>query len=102
MELTSDAGLTISVYTAKPGSARQQALDLLASWTATADPTERRLSGDAREREARQSPRHGDPQQPTIERTTWTMSPARTSALTLNSGVTMPALGPVSSRARRR
>jgi hypothetical protein len=35
MELAADSGLTISVDTAEPGSRSQQALDLLASWTAT-------------------------------------------------------------------
>jgi transcriptional regulator with XRE-family HTH domain len=35
MELAADAGLTLSVYAAEPGSASAQALDLLASWTAT-------------------------------------------------------------------
>lgn len=35
MELSADSGLTISVYSAEPGSGSQQALDLLASWTAT-------------------------------------------------------------------
>jgi transcriptional regulator with XRE-family HTH domain len=44
MELSADTGLTISVYTAEPGSAAQQALDLLASWTSTADATDRPLS----------------------------------------------------------
>jgi transcriptional regulator with XRE-family HTH domain len=50
MELSADTGLTISVYSAEPGSAAQQALDLLSSWTATPDATERRLRGEARER----------------------------------------------------
>ena len=40
MELAADAGLNVSVYTAEAGSASQQALDLLASWTATPDPAE--------------------------------------------------------------
>ena len=40
MELTADDGLTVSVYTAEPGSASQQALDLLASWSATPDPSD--------------------------------------------------------------
>ncbi len=35
MELSSDSGLTFYAYTAEAGSASQQALDLLASWTAT-------------------------------------------------------------------
>jgi transcriptional regulator with XRE-family HTH domain len=37
MELPADAGLNLTVYTADAGSASQQALDLLASWTATTD-----------------------------------------------------------------
>jgi transcriptional regulator with XRE-family HTH domain len=35
MELAADSGLTISAYTAEPGSRSEQALDLLASWAAT-------------------------------------------------------------------
>jgi transcriptional regulator with XRE-family HTH domain len=35
MELSADAGLTVSVYSAEPGTRSQEALDLLASWTAT-------------------------------------------------------------------
>ena len=35
MELSADDGLSVAVFTAEPGSASQQALDLLASWTAT-------------------------------------------------------------------
>jgi transcriptional regulator with XRE-family HTH domain len=42
MELSADTGLTISVYGAEPGSATQQALDLLGSWAATPDATEAR------------------------------------------------------------
>jgi transcriptional regulator with XRE-family HTH domain len=37
MELGADAGLNLTVYTAEAGSASQQALDILASWTATLD-----------------------------------------------------------------
>lgn len=37
MELVADPGLTIFVYTAEAGSKSQEALDLLASWTATPD-----------------------------------------------------------------
>jgi len=33
-------GLTIAVYTAEPGSKSEQALSLLASWTAPADQPE--------------------------------------------------------------
>jgi transcriptional regulator with XRE-family HTH domain len=36
MDLSADAGLNLTVYTAEAESASQQALDLLASWTATA------------------------------------------------------------------
>ena len=42
MELSAD-GLSVAIFTAGPGSASQQALDLLASWTATPDPTESRM-----------------------------------------------------------
>jgi len=37
MELVADPGLTVFVYTAEPGSRSEQALNLLASWTATPD-----------------------------------------------------------------
>jgi transcriptional regulator with XRE-family HTH domain len=37
MELSADTGMTVAVYSAEPGSRSQQALDLLASWTATPD-----------------------------------------------------------------
>ena len=50
MALNADDGLRLAIYTAEPGSASQQALDLLASWTATPDPAAGRLSGDPRER----------------------------------------------------
>jgi transcriptional regulator with XRE-family HTH domain len=39
MELGADDGLTVAIFTAEPGSASQQALDLLASWTATPETT---------------------------------------------------------------
>jgi hypothetical protein len=35
MELVADPGLTMFVYTTEPGSKSEQALSLLASWTAT-------------------------------------------------------------------
>ena len=35
MELSADDGLSVAIFTAEPGSASQQALDLLGSWTAT-------------------------------------------------------------------
>ncbi len=38
MAVSADDGLTISVYSAEPGSRSAQALDLLASWTATPTP----------------------------------------------------------------
>jgi hypothetical protein len=37
MDLAADAGLRISAYTAEPGSASEDALNLLASWAATLD-----------------------------------------------------------------
>jgi transcriptional regulator with XRE-family HTH domain len=49
MTLDADDGLRMALYTAEPGSASQQAIDLLASWTATPDLTERRLRGEPRE-----------------------------------------------------
>jgi transcriptional regulator with XRE-family HTH domain len=39
MEVSADAGLTMTVYSAEASSASQQALDLLASWTATLEVT---------------------------------------------------------------
>jgi MmyB-like transcription regulator ligand binding domain len=36
MELTADAGLRPAIFTAEPGSRSAEALDLLASWAATA------------------------------------------------------------------
>ncbi len=40
LDLAADAGLTISTYTAEPGSRSAEALDLLASWAATPDTEE--------------------------------------------------------------
>jgi hypothetical protein len=37
MDLVADPGLTMFAYIAEPGSKSAQALDLLASWTATPD-----------------------------------------------------------------
>jgi hypothetical protein len=37
MELSADSGLNITAYTAEPGSASQDALDIFASWSATLD-----------------------------------------------------------------
>jgi transcriptional regulator with XRE-family HTH domain len=39
MDLSADDGLSVAIFTAEPGSASQQALDLLASWAATPDAT---------------------------------------------------------------
>jgi MmyB-like transcription regulator ligand binding domain len=36
LELPTDPGLTLTVYTAEPGSPSEEKLALLASWTATA------------------------------------------------------------------
>ena len=55
LTLDADDGLRLALYTAEAGSSSQQALDLLAAWTATPDPTESRLHGETREK-ARQSP----------------------------------------------
>ena len=40
MALAANPGLTIAVYTAEPGSKSDEALNLLASWTATPDQPE--------------------------------------------------------------
>ena len=40
MELLADPGLTLYAYTAEPGSRSEEALNLLASWTATLDQAE--------------------------------------------------------------
>jgi transcriptional regulator with XRE-family HTH domain len=51
MELAADSGLNLTVYTAEPGSASQQALDILASWTATPDTAQAPgVSNDAKRR----------------------------------------------------
>jgi transcriptional regulator with XRE-family HTH domain len=39
LDLPADPGLTLSAYTAEPGSPSEDALRLLASWAATAEPT---------------------------------------------------------------
>jgi transcriptional regulator with XRE-family HTH domain len=39
MDVSADDGLTIAVYSAEPGSRSAEALDLLASWAATPEPT---------------------------------------------------------------
>jgi hypothetical protein len=35
MDVSADEGVTIAIYSADPGSRSAEALDLLASWTAT-------------------------------------------------------------------
>ena len=40
LDLAADDGLTIFTYTAEPGSRSEDALKLLGSWAATADPAE--------------------------------------------------------------
>jgi transcriptional regulator with XRE-family HTH domain len=42
MDVSADDGLTISVYSAEPGSRSAEALDMLASWTATPEPASTR------------------------------------------------------------
>ena len=39
VNVSADDGLTISIYSAEPGSRSAEALDLLASWTATPEPS---------------------------------------------------------------
>jgi transcriptional regulator with XRE-family HTH domain len=41
MELAADSGLRLAVFSPEPGSRSAEALDLLASWTATPDATDR-------------------------------------------------------------
>jgi transcriptional regulator with XRE-family HTH domain len=38
LDLSADDGLSVAIFTAEPGSASHQALDLLASWTKTPNP----------------------------------------------------------------
>jgi hypothetical protein len=45
MQLTADTGLTIAAYTAEPGSRSEEALNLLASWTATVDQADTAPAG---------------------------------------------------------
>jgi transcriptional regulator with XRE-family HTH domain len=50
LTLDADDGLRLALYTAEAGSASQQALDLLASWTATPAPIETHVSPETGER----------------------------------------------------
>jgi hypothetical protein len=50
MQVVADPGLTMFVYTAEPGSKSAQALDLLASWTATPDELAITEEGDEQRR----------------------------------------------------
>ncbi|WP_433065092.1 helix-turn-helix transcriptional regulator [Dactylosporangium sp. CS-033363] len=45
LDLTSDVGLRLNAYTAEPGSSSQEALHLLASWTAAPAPVGRTAQG---------------------------------------------------------
>jgi MmyB-like transcription regulator ligand binding domain len=45
LDLAADAGLRISAYTAEPGSASEDGLNLLASWAATLDQASARWPG---------------------------------------------------------
>jgi hypothetical protein len=40
MDLLADPGLTLTVYSAEPGSSSEDALKLLSSWAATAESSE--------------------------------------------------------------
>ena len=46
MELVGDSGLMMFVYTAEPGSKSEEALNLLASWTATFDHDQETIDAD--------------------------------------------------------
>jgi hypothetical protein len=46
LTLDADDGLGMSLYTAEAESTSQQALEMLASWTATSEALERRPAGD--------------------------------------------------------
>ena len=46
LDLSADSGLVIVTYTAEPGSKSAEALDLLASWTATIEPSEAAAAPD--------------------------------------------------------
>ena len=48
LDLAADDGVTMAAYSAEPGSRSQEALDLLASWTATATPAAQSL-GESRD-----------------------------------------------------
>jgi len=54
MKLVADPDLTMFIYTPEPGSRSEQALNLLASWSAT--PAEETANADHTEQ-----PRHGHP-----------------------------------------
>jgi MmyB-like transcription regulator ligand binding domain len=50
LEMAAEPGLTLTIYTAEPGSPSEEALRLLASWAASqeADPDARTLSAERR------------------------------------------------------
>ena len=55
MQLVADPGLTMFVYTAEPGSKSEQALNLLASWTATPDEEEAHADHAEQHRDGRRT-----------------------------------------------
>ena len=48
LELSADDGLSVAIFAAESGSAAQQALDLLASWTATPETSDEAAAPDER------------------------------------------------------
>jgi hypothetical protein len=50
MQLEADPGLTVTIYTAEPGSASEDAMRLLASWAAS-EPTTSATSATSATRE---------------------------------------------------
>ena len=49
MDVSADDGLTISIYTAEPGTSSEQRLNLLGSWTATLEQEQAEQAADVRE-----------------------------------------------------
>jgi hypothetical protein len=56
LEVAADPGLMIVAYTAEPGSRSAEALDLLASWTATEDHAHPSPNGAATSQDDRPTP----------------------------------------------
>ncbi len=59
MELSADAGLTLTAYSPEPTSTSQDALSLLASWAATVDQSLRRQNSETTKFQAHHSPGDG-------------------------------------------